>query len=378
MNVPFFKIKSLLGLTVAPILFFISMTHTGVLAYCFLLAIPTVAFLDLLLPKSLANPTKAQEKIMESDLYYDMLVWLVAPTGFFCLIWFLVQFHARYQVESLSTLIGWTTSMGGIGAIWGIAVGHELGHRKNKWEVFMGKLLLFTSLRMTFMTFHNYGHHPHVGTPMDPTSAKRNETVLMHMPVSLFLSWMDAWRIQMKKLRFQKKKRQLNRIPFFSVSNNIFWYTVIQWSAIFSVLAIAGWQTAFAFVVAGLTGSLLFELINYVEHYGLRRKQLSSGQYERVLPIHSWNDEYTVTGSILLNGMRHSDHHITYNKPYQILRNYPDIPSNLPVNSAAMMIMALIPPLFFSVMNPKLDEINRLREQADKAPVARHRKPVAV
>jgi len=188
----------------------------------------------------------------------------------------------------------------------------------------------------------------------------------------------DAWRIQMKKLRFQKKKRQLNRIPFFSVSNNIFWYTVIQWSAIFSVLAIAGWQTAFAFVVAGLTGSLLFELINYVEHYGLRRKQLSSGQYERVLPIHSWNDEYTVTGSILLNGMRHSDHHITYNKPYQILRNYPDIPSNLPVNSAAMMIMALIPPLFFSVMNPKLDEINRLREQADKAPVARHRKPVAV
>jgi alkane 1-monooxygenase len=282
-----------------------------------------------------------------------------------------VQFHARYQTESLSTLIGWITSMGGIGAIWGIAVGHELGHRKNKWEVFMGKLLLFTSLRMTFMTFHNYGHHPHVGTPKDPTSAKRNEVVWVHMPVSLFRSWVEAWKIQMKKLRFRQKKEQLDKIPFFSVSNNVFWYTVIQWSAIFTVLAVAGWQIALAFVAAGLTGSLLFELINYVEHYGLRRKQLASGQYERVLPIHSWNDEYTVTGSILLNGMRHSDHHITYSRPYQLLRNYPDIPSNMPVNSAAMMMLALIPPLYFRVMHPILDRIAAQREELEKTPEKR-------
>jgi len=359
MNIPFFKIKSVLGLTVAPILFFISMSNTGVLAYSFLLAIPTVALLDLLLPRSLANPSKEQEDIMESDLFYDVLIWLVAPIGFFCLIYFMVQFHARYQVESLSTLIGWMTSMGGVGAIYGIAIGHELGHRKNFWEVMMGRVLLFISLRMTFMTFHNYGHHPYVGTPMDPTSARRNETALFHMPVSLFRSWISAWQIQMKSLKRRKA-------GFFTSTNKIFWYTVIQWAAIFAVLIIAGWQTALAWVCAGLTGSMLFELINYVEHYGLRRKQLASGRYERVLPIHSWNDAHTVTGSILLNGMRHSDHHYTISRPYQILRNYEDIPTNLPANSAAMMVLALIPPLYFRIMNPMLDEIDRQRAEVEK------------
>jgi alkane 1-monooxygenase len=358
MNIPFFKFKSLLGLTVAPVVFFISLAHTNVLAYAGILAIPAVAILDLLLPRSLANPTKEQEKIMESDHYYNVLVWLVAPTGFFCLIYFLVQINQRHSVESMFTLIGWTLSMALVGGIWGIAVGHELGHRTKAWEVYMGKMLLFISLRMTFMTFHNYGHHSHVGTPKDPTSSRRNEWSFIHVPKSLFLSWIEAWKIQRRIL----KSKNIN---FFSPKNNVFWFTVIQWAAIIAVLLLADWQTALAFVCAGLTGSLLFELINYVEHYGLMRRKLSSGVYERVLPVHSWNDSHSITGSILLNGMRHSDHHSTYSRPYQLLRNCEEIPTNMPFNSAAMMLLALFPPLFFLIMNPKLDQIELVRDEQE-------------
>lgn len=360
MNITSFKIKSLLGLSAAPILFFFSLANEGIWAYAGLMFIPAAGLIDLFLPKWLDNPTKEQEAEMQSDRFFDILIWVISPFAVFCLGYFLYQVYTQHAETDLATMIGWTTTMGGMGGIWGIAVGHELGHRKNKWEVYLGKALLFISLRMTFMTFHNYGHHRHVGTPMDPTSAKRNDIVWFHMPVGLFLSWIEAWKIQLGILKNKK-------ISFFSPKNNVFWYTVIQWSAIFLVLGIAGWETALAFVGAGLTGSLLFELINYVEHYGLRRKEIKEGIYERVMHHHSWNDDHSLSGSILLNGMRHSDHHQTYSRPYQLLRHFEEVPTNMPFNSGAMMVLALIPPLFFWLMNPKLDEIERQLAQREAA-----------
>ncbi|MDB4286158.1 alkane 1-monooxygenase [bacterium] len=354
MNIIRFKIKSCLGLMVAPLLFILSLSQTGILTYSFLIAIPVVAIMDMLLPKWLDNPTKDQEKIMVDDTYYDILTWLTAPASVVCLLFYLHHIYTYSGTESLATLFGWATAMGGVGAVWGIAIGHELGHRSSTFEKYLGKILLFVPLRMTFMIFHNYGHHKHVGTPLDPTSARKNDWAYLHIPRSLFLSWLHAWKIQITLLEAEK-------INFFSVKNNVFWYTIIQWTAIIAVAFIANWQTALGFVCAGLVGSLLFELINYVEHYGLRREKLPGGKYERVLPIHSWNDAHTVTGGILLNGMRHSDHHYRASRPYQILRLDESIPTNLPANSTAMMLLALIPPLYFYIMNRKIAEIDHLR-----------------
>ncbi|MGK0388540.1 MAG: alkane 1-monooxygenase [Maribacter sp.] len=358
MSILLFKIKSFLGLTIAPFLFFLSLSQTGVLAYSFLLAIPAIALMDMLTPKSLLNPTKEEEEAMEIDKYYDVLAWIIAPGAVVCLIYYLIQIYTLHETTSLVTLIGWATAMGGVGGAWGIAIGHELGHRINSWEKYLGKILLFTSLRMTFLTFHNHGHHRHVGTPLDPSFADRNVSSYIHVPKSLFLTWIDAWKIQMKLLKARKAS-------FFSIYNDVFWYTVIQWTAIIAVGIILNWQTALGFVCAGLTGSLLFELINYIEHYGLKRRQLANGRYERVLPLHSWNDAHTITGSILLNGVRHSDHHYMANRPYQILRNYEDIPTNLPINSTGMMVLALFPPLFFYIMNKRLDEIEAMRDKEE-------------
>lgn len=361
MNIRAFKIKSCLGLLVAPGLFLLSLSQTGVLTYAFLIAIPVVALLDMMIPKWLDNPSKDQEKVMEADKYYDVLTWMTAPAAVACLIYFLIKIYTHYETASLSDMIGWTTSMGGVGAAWGIAIGHELGHRTHTFEKYLGQILLFVSLRMTFMTFHNHGHHKHVGTPMDPTSARKNEWSYFHLPKSLFLSWLHAWKIQ---LRILKRKE----LSFFSIKNNVFWFTVIQWGGIFAVALLFNWQTAVAFICAGMTGALLFELINYVEHYGLRREKLENGNYERVLPIHSWNDEHSVTGSILLNGMRHSDHHFKAFRPYQVLRRDESLPTVLPANSTAMMMLALVPPLYFWVMNKKIEAIENQRKEYKSRP----------
>ena len=42
-------------------------------------------------------------------------------------------------------------------------------------------------------------------------------------------------------------------------------------------------------------GVSLFEIVNYIEHYGLKRGQKADGSYERTLPEHSWNNNNIVT-----------------------------------------------------------------------------------
>ena len=57
----------------------------------------------------------------------------------------------------------------------GINIGHELGHRNNRFLQFLGELLLWTSLNTHFLPYHNAGHHAWVGTKKDPATARKNE-----------------------------------------------------------------------------------------------------------------------------------------------------------------------------------------------------------
>ena len=65
------------------------------------------------------------------------------------------------------------------------------------------------------------------------------------------------------------------------------------------VVAWAGPSGLLAWLGAAAVGYLLFQLVNYVEHYGLLRRQTAPGTYERVQPHHSWNSEHAL-GRILL------------------------------------------------------------------------------
>lgn len=106
-------------------------------------------------------------------------------------------------------------------------------------------------------------------------------------------------------------------------------------------------------VIQAITGFFLLEVVNYLEHYGLLRKRLANGRYEKCLPEHSWNSNYRVTNVFLYQLQRHSDHHASPTRPYQLLRNIDNAP-NLPAGYATMVLLAVIPPLWFRVMNPRV------------------------
>ena len=113
------------------------------------------------------------------------------------------------------------------------------------------------------------------------------------------------------------------------------------------------WEVPLFFFLQSFLGFSLLELVNYLEHYGMERKKLESGHYERVTPIHSWNASQVVSNFLLFQLQRHSDHHANAHKRFQVLNHYDESPQ-LPAGYSAMIILALFPPLWFAVMNPRL------------------------
>ena len=112
----------------------------------------------------------------------------------------------------------------------------------------------------------------------------------------------------------------------------------------------------FAFLGAAVSGIILLETVNYIEHYGLLRKQNEHGRYERVKRNHSWNSDHQVGQVLLFNLSRHSDHHYNGAKHYQLLKTVPESPQ-MPTGYPGMMLLSLFPPLWFWVMNKKIKQI---------------------
>ena len=115
------------------------------------------------------------------------------------------------------------------------------------------------------------------------------------------------------------------------------------------------WSVALFFFVQSILAFSLLELVNYVEHYGLKRKEIKAGQYERVNPLHSWNASFLISNFFLFQLQRHSDHHANAIKRYQVLDHFDESPQ-LPAGYPTMILLALVPPLWFSIMNKKLED----------------------
>jgi alkane 1-monooxygenase len=131
-------------------------------------------------------------------------------------------------------------------------------------------------------------------------------------------------------------------------------YTLANVILLGVILYFFSWKVLLAFVLAAIIGILLLETVNYIEHYGLLRQRTASGRYERVRHVHSWNSDHQIGRLMLFNLSRHSDHHYKASKKYQVLDSLPDSPQ-MPTGYPGMMVLALVQPLWFRVMDRKLD-----------------------
>lgn len=306
--------------------------------------------LELVLPKLKRNLTALEREVVEKDRAYDVLLWLMVPIQYGLLGWFLWEAASGSREMWSSEWWGFVLAMGFSCSILGINVAHELGHRRERFNQICSQLLLTTSLYTHFFIEHNKGHHRNVATREDPGTARRNEWLFTFWFRAVFLAWWSAWKIEAQAARRRG-------VSPWHLSNPFLRLQALQWGLLALVWIFLGWQVGIAWLIAGLFGGFLLEVVNYVEHYGLERKRINEHRYEKVQPHHSWNSDHPLGRLILFELTRHSDHHHLAHKPYSTLDSIEDAPQ-LPTGYPGMMLLSLIPPLYFAVMNPRVDRLN--------------------
>lgn len=304
-----------------------------------------IPLLEQWLSVDTGNLSEVEEKGALKDRVYDWVLYLSVPIQWSIIGLFL--FRVSNDTFTTVQLIGMITATGICSGVLGINVAHELGHRVEQYERVMAWLLLLSSMYMHFYVEHNRGHHRYVATPEDPATAQKNESLYGFWLRSIVGSYLSAWRIQVDLLR-------KGGHSFLSIHNQMLIFQLTQGGMLALIGLFFGFKTLLLFLPTALMGILLLETINYIEHYGLSRKEKVPGVYEKVLPCHSWNSNFTLGRIMLFELTRHADHHYKASRKYQVLRHFDDSPQ-LPAGYPAMMLLSTIPPLWFKVMNPRID-----------------------
>lgn len=317
-----------------------------------ILAFGIFPILDAILPASTKNPSPDEEASRIENRFYDVLLYACAPICFL-LLW---RYFQVIRDGGLSTMeiAGLTVSIGIVLGALGINVAHELGHRPDAREQALAKIGLLPVLYQHFFIEHNRGHHKHVSTDADPATAKKNENIYAFFFRSIIGQYRNAWNLEAERLCRRN-------MTLWSWQNEMLRFQVYQFFYLATVALIFGIGVVPYALAVALIGILLLETINYIEHYGLRRRKLPSGNFERVMPIHSWNSDHEMGRIVLFELTRHSDHHYLASRKYQVLRHM-DESLQLPTGYPGSMLMALVPPIWFAVMNPKLGQNKNLSE----------------
>jgi alkane 1-monooxygenase len=310
-----------------------------------------VPFFEFFTKGSTKNLDQIEEEIAKKDRLYDFLLYGLVPMQYAIMGYFL--YKISNETLPLYEKIGITTAYGMACGILGINAAHELGHRVTWYEQLMSKMLLLTTLYMHFFIEHNRGHHKNVSTDEDPASSRYGENIYAFYIRTIRDSWLSAWQLEAKKL-----KKNLQKV--WSLKNEMLRFQLIQFGLLILIAYVFGLQALLFFIVGAIIGCLLLETVNYIEHYGLRRKKKGDG-YERTLPIHSWNSNHTLGRLLLLELSRHSDHHYIASRKYQLLRHFDESPQ-MPTGYPGMMLLSLIPPIWFKVMHQQIEKYRQTQE----------------
>jgi alkane 1-monooxygenase len=344
-----------------PLAYATSLITAAVIIACFYagglwLALPPMLIYFLLpLGEVLAGTThwpsarRLETMTPATEKRYELALLLAAWTTVALLFWAL-------WVVSHTPLLWWEFALlalmiGEFSGYVGIVSAHELMHRNAAGKRRFAFLLMALFGYSHFCIEHVRGHHSRVATPEDPATARQGDSLYRFVPRSIIGGFRSAWSLECQRL----DRAGLAR---WSYHNDI-----LLWHSLTLIMAASLWLllgpiSLLLFVAQALLAIFALEAINYLEHYGLMRRKLADGSYERVAPRHSWNSSNLISNINLFNLARHSDHHQQSNRPYYRLRHFADAPQ-LPAGYAGCFILSLVPPLWFRIMDRALDDFTQ-------------------
>lgn len=300
--------------------------------------------LEVIFGEDESNPPESAVKTLESDPYYFRAVVLSVLSlfvGFFVSIYYICTRDLSWvSYLALSLTVGSATGIA-------INTAHELGHKKSSLSTWLAKIALAPVAYGHFFVEHNRGHHVRAATYEDPATSRFGESFWHFLPRSVFGGIQSA-------LELEKRRLKSRNLPVFSLHNEVFhsWLmTLVLWGGMSAFL---GLKVIPFLLIQSIYGISILEVINYIEHYGLKRKKLPNGNYEICRPEHSWNSNTLASNVFLYQLPRHADHHAHAQRSFQTLRHFASSPQ-LPSGYGTMIVIAYCPPLWFMIMNPKVE-----------------------
>lgn len=304
-----------------------------------------IPLLDVIIGEDRSNPPEEVVPQLENDPYYRHITYALVP-----IIWALYLFGVWFvgtQPLPVHAVFAMIIAIGGTVGF-GINLGHELGHKKTGHERWLAKFVLALCAYGHFFIEHNRGHHRDVATPEDPASARMGESIWGFVCREIPGAARRAWRLEARRLAREGRSAWSPRNEILQPAA----ITVVLWGSLIGAFGVA--VLPFLIGVA-LWGAFQLTSANYIEHYGLLRRKLADGRYERTQPHHSWNSNHMISNWATFHLQRHSDHHAHPTRRYQSLRHFEDLPT-LPNGYFGMFLIAYVPALWYAVMDKRLIE----------------------
>jgi len=222
---------------------------------------------------------------------------------------------------------------------------HELIHRQSRSLHRLGMWCYISILFGHHTSAHVLVHHPHVATRADPNTSRKGESLYRYV----LRAWIGSFRAGLKA-----ERARLGRIGRPVWRNPYIVYVGGAVSCLGLAMMLGGGRALAAYIA--LCGYAQFQLLmsDYVQHYGLLRARGDDGRPEPVGARHSWNSPHWFSSALMLNATRHSDHHLHPGRHYPELTiptGAPMLPRPLPL----MASIALVPPLWRRVMDPRVE-----------------------
>lgn len=188
----------------------------------------------------------------------------------------------------------------------GIAVAHELIHRRDAFPRWLGRLLLVTVSYTHFAVEHLRSHHRHVGTREDPATAHWGESYRAYWRRTKWAQLRNAWRLENERLGLHgvvplSSRWLRHEVLLGLLAQLLLWVVITHYSGAAGLVI---------FLLQSLAAVRLLEAVNYFQHWGLERA--SDG-------LDAWVTDSWFTHHAFIGLARHADHHRHGGKPYHQL-----------------------------------------------------------
>lgn len=326
-----------------------------VLAY-FLILMPGIDTVGLLYKKIFERRTTNNERriLTESDLNEHinkvgptpMIVRLILLSGqyLYLLSYFVCFFFILYHLNSKEfnalTYIGTFASIVILGVI-ADSVAHDLIHMSGTLNRMIANFVYRFHLHINFEIEHLTGHHNMnlFLTKDDPEGIRNHENVYEFIAYSTISTTRFGWNTLVAAL---KKKFAF---PYGLKNEAI--RALLVTAAILIILATLLNTTLFLFTLASLILiKMQFDVIGYVQHFGLRRQRFNNGELMPINTLNTWDHNMPYSRYVTFGAIRHPMHHLIQTLDPWTQARIPSGVLQMPINQFYLMGLSFIPYLY--------------------------------